>query len=203
MSLLLTHWSKHLLLLLRILAYNWYPCQAGWISHKLASWSTQHCSLWTWLNRSHGFLPLACALISNLLLDYEMDMLQMIKMGFLPHHAHLKVEHFTICIYVSRPVQRPKQRTMLSVLLGRLSNGSSVLTLIHWLYIELPIWSRLGWSAPSDTVVDDDYAAAFDSAADPVPIDFDNADCSHDYLADNESKSNVDTIWWKMFLGST
>ena len=36
-----------------------------------------------------------------------------------------------IYAYVSQPAHRPKRRTMLSLSLGRLSNESSVLILIH------------------------------------------------------------------------
>lgn len=40
-----------------------------------------------------------------------------------------------------------------------------------------------------------DGIAAFDSAASPIPIDFYNADCSHNYLTLNEIENKVNISW--------
>lgn len=49
---------------------------------------------------------------------------------------------------------------------------------------------------PQNTIlVDGDGIAAFDFAASPVPIDFDNADCSYNHLTLNESENKMNIIW--------
>ena len=42
---------------------------------------------------------------------------------------------------------------------------------------------------------DGDAIAALSSAASPIPIDFYNADCSHNYLTLNESEIQVNMVW--------
>lgn len=60
-------------------------------------------------------------------------------------HAHLKVNHYThLCI--STGSEAKAEQTTLSVSLGRLSNGSSVLTLIHWI-------SNLMFTGASATII--------------------------------------------------
>lgn len=150
---------------------------SSWLD-KLASWSTQPCSLC-----SHGFLPSACALISNLPLDYETDMLQSIKLGFLAHHAHLKVEHFTIRIYVSRPAQRPSKNYVERIAWSFIQwkQCFNVNSLIVYRASDV-IGSRLGWSAKIKWPVDGDLSAKLRYISKWLDVGPDTSRCTSEQL---------------------